>query len=245
MSILPSPSRVLALHEALAGIFAESEDPISPSGPRDMALLESACTRPETSLMGTEKYPTLLAKAAALFHSLVKNHPFHNGNKRTALLTLIHMLADNGRRVTASDEQLFEFVLAVADGTVPGNERSTNVDAHVDQIRKWVADHTSAVARAPSGMRVSAFIEQCERAGCKARKTGDSSWLILGLNGNSIRLAGSTKKLDGPAIKRYVGMLGMSEGQSGLPFVEFQAGLERDRQSIIQYMSVFRWLAAT
>lgn len=241
---MPSPGRVLDLHQALTEVFAQSDDPISPPGPRDLGLLESACARPRTGLGDTLKYPTLAAQSAALFHSLVKNHPFHNGNKRTALLTLVHVLADHGRRVTATDQELFDFVVAVADGRVPGVEQPRDVDQHVEQIRHWLSEHTSAVAVNPSGMRIREFLAQCERAGCKVRQT-DGGWVVLGLNENSIRLSGSTRKLDGPAIKRYVGMLGMSEGYSGLPFFEFQAGLERDRQSIVQYMSVFQWLAAT
>lgn len=241
---MPPVGRVLDLHMELAEAFANSEDAIAPSGVRSMDLLESACHRPNTSLMGTEKYSGLTAKAAALFHSLVKNHPFHNGNKRTALLTLIHVLAEHGRRITASDRDIFDFVVAVADNAVPGNASPKDADDHVDQIRGWINQHSSPVVTSPSGMRTSEFLDQCEKAGCKVRER-DGGWLILGLNEHSIRIAGSTKKLDGPAIKRYVGMLGMSEGQSGIPFFEFQAGLERDRQSIVQYMTVFQWLAKT
>ena len=73
---MPSAGRVLDLHMELAEEFASSEDAIAPSGVRSMNLLESACHRPNTSLMDTDKYSSLTAKAAALFHSLVKNHPF-------------------------------------------------------------------------------------------------------------------------------------------------------------------------
>ena len=74
---MPSFNTVLSLHEQLVAVFAEEDDPISPSGPRDIGLLDSSVHRPNTSYLGTEKYTTLAAKAAALFHSLVKNHPFH------------------------------------------------------------------------------------------------------------------------------------------------------------------------
>jgi len=195
-------------------------------------------------MFDTEKYTTLASKAAALFHSLVKNHPFHNGNKRTALLTLVHVLADHGRRVIATDQELYDFVVAVADGRVPEIEPPTDADEHVEQIRHWITAHTSTVSTSSSGMRLKDFLDQCEKATCKIKER-DGGWTILGLNGNSIKISGSTKKLDGPAVKRYVGMLGMSEGYSGLPFAEFQAGLERDRESVLEYMTVFRWLAKT
>lgn len=238
------PGDVLALHEELVGVFADTEDPISPSGTRDIALLESACARPHTGLGGVLKYSTLVAQAAALFHSLVKNHPFHNGNKRTALLTLIHVLADHHRRITANDVELFEFVVAVAAGTVPGCSTPRNTDEHVEQIRHWLTANSSALPVCGSSMRIGEFLEQCTRAGCTVREK-DGGWLVRGPYGKTIRIAGSTRKIDGPAIKRYVGMLEISEGITGLPFSEFQSGLERDRQSIVQYMTVFRWLAAT
>jgi death-on-curing protein len=53
---------------------------------RDHHVLESAAARPMASAFGEDAYPTLLEKAAALFHSLVLNHPFVDGNKRTAVV---------------------------------------------------------------------------------------------------------------------------------------------------------------
>jgi len=241
---LPTAERVLSLHHELAEAFAGSEDAIAPAGARDMNLLESACMRPKTSMMDTEKYPTLPSKAAALFHSLVKNHPFHNGNKRTALLALIRLLSEHDRRLTATDEELFDFVVAVADGTVPGELVPRDADDHVEQIRHWITSHSQPITAEPSSMRTNAFLEQCKKVGCEVRER-DGGWLVLGPYGNSIRIAGSTRKIDGPAIKRYVGMLGFSKGVTGLPFSEFQAGLDDSRQSIVEYMTVFRWLAKT
>src|SRR5258708_1626270 len=77
------PSLVLVIHNQLVRDFAESGDPIDPPGIRDRGeLLESALSRPQTSIGTTLKYPTIEMAAAALLHALVHNHPFHNGNKR-------------------------------------------------------------------------------------------------------------------------------------------------------------------
>src|SRR5436190_18138540 len=110
MTWFPKATDVLALHEDLVALFAQEDNPIFPPGPKDLNLLESACTRPQTSFGKTEKYGSVEEKAAALLHSLVKNHAFHNGNKRTALVTMITFLWRNERRVNAdvTDNEIFD-----------------------------------------------------------------------------------------------------------------------------------------
>jgi death-on-curing protein len=88
---------------------------------RDAGLLDSACHRPAASVFGEDAYPTLTMKAAALLHSLTSNHPFIDGNKRTAWLATVVLLRDNGAEVTAVDSydgEITELVLAIADGTL-------------------------------------------------------------------------------------------------------------------------------
>lgn len=66
------------------------------SGVKDLNLLESAIGRPKQSAFGEDAYPTVFDKAAALFESLAKNHPFQNGNKRTAFASMVYFLYMNG-----------------------------------------------------------------------------------------------------------------------------------------------------
>lgn len=68
-------------------------------GLRDRGLLESAIYRPQQSAWGQDAYPCLWTKAAALFHSILFNHPFADGNKRTATMALLTFLHLNGKRV--------------------------------------------------------------------------------------------------------------------------------------------------
>ena len=63
---------------------------------RDRALLESAVARPQASAFGADAYPDLVSKAAALLHSLVMNHAFIDGNKRTAVLSTLVFVDLNG-----------------------------------------------------------------------------------------------------------------------------------------------------
>ena len=83
---------------------------------RDMGLLEAAAARPEASAFGEDAYPTLTEKAAVLLHGITRNHPFADGNKRTATVAALFMLAVNGQQVTWSAEAALEWIVAVAEG---------------------------------------------------------------------------------------------------------------------------------
>lgn len=85
---------------------------------REMDLLESAALRPTTTAFGQDAYPTLEAKAAALLHSIARNHPFADGNKRTATVAALFMLAVNGRRVTWDPPAALERIVALAEGAL-------------------------------------------------------------------------------------------------------------------------------
>jgi death-on-curing protein len=88
-----------------------SEPPV-----RDIGLLESALARPRASAFGSDAYPDLNAKAAALLHSLARNHAVVDGNKRLALASLIAFYGINGRRLTLTNNEAYDLIMAVADG---------------------------------------------------------------------------------------------------------------------------------
>lgn len=81
---------------------------------RDYGLLESATARPRATMFGTDAYETVEEKAAALLHSLVRNHALIDGNKRLALAATIAFLGVNGHRLTLSNDQAYELVIEVA-----------------------------------------------------------------------------------------------------------------------------------
>jgi len=83
---------------------------------RDVGLLESALARPRTSAFGRDAYPALDDKAAALLHSLARNHALIDGNKRIALGGLIAFYGVNGRRLTLTNDEAYDLVIAVATG---------------------------------------------------------------------------------------------------------------------------------
>ena len=83
---------------------------------RDIGLLESALARPQASAFGEDAYPTLDAKAAALLHSIARNHALVDGNKRLALAGLIAFYGMNGRRLTLTNDDAYDLVIRVAAG---------------------------------------------------------------------------------------------------------------------------------
>ncbi len=83
---------------------------------RDHGLLQSALARPQASAFGSDAYPTLEEKAAALLHSLARNHALVDGNKRLALAATIAFLGINGRRLTLTSDQAYHLVMDVVTG---------------------------------------------------------------------------------------------------------------------------------
>lgn len=83
---------------------------------RDYGLLEAALARPRATVFGKDAYATLDAKAAALLHSLARNHALIDGNKRLALAALIAFYGLNGRRLTLTNDGAYDLVMSVAAG---------------------------------------------------------------------------------------------------------------------------------
>lgn len=112
MTLYLSVEQLLRLHQLQLQRFGGL------AGLRDRAGLEAAAARPQMTFGGEDLYPDLAAKAAALMHSLVMNHPFVDGNKRTGAMAAELLLGINGHDLVASDEELVELTLAVARGEV-------------------------------------------------------------------------------------------------------------------------------
>ncbi len=138
---LLSESEVLAIHDALVHDFARSGDPIDPPGVRDDNLLASAVYRPHTAIGEVYKYPTVETSAAALVCALINDHPFHNGNKRTALVAMLVFLDENDVTLTCDEEQLFRLVLEIARHRVVVGSLAPHADqetaAVADRLHKW------------------------------------------------------------------------------------------------------------
>lgn len=91
---------------------------------RDLGILESAVAQPKMTFGGEDLYPTIIEKASALGFSLIKNHPFLDGNKRTGHAAMEIFLVLNGMEIDASIEEQERVVLLLASGDL-GREEFT------------------------------------------------------------------------------------------------------------------------
>lgn len=89
---------------------------------RDVGLLDSALNRPRSSAFGEDAYPTFALKAAALFHSLAKNHALVDGNKRLAWLCTVVFCDLNGVEPGLNNDEAYDFVIAVASTSLELSE---------------------------------------------------------------------------------------------------------------------------
>jgi len=87
-----------------------------PAQVRDIGLLESALARPQATAYGRDAYSTIHDKAAALVHSLTRNHALVDGNKRLALAGLIAFYGVNGLRLTLSNDDAYLLIVDIAEG---------------------------------------------------------------------------------------------------------------------------------
>ena len=85
---------------------------------RDIGLLDAAVHRPRATVLGQDAYPGLFTKAAALLHSLARNHPLVDGNKRLAWLATYVFLAKNNVELDPEDDAAYDLVVAVAAGEI-------------------------------------------------------------------------------------------------------------------------------
>jgi death-on-curing protein len=83
---------------------------------RDAGLLESSLARPRSTAFGEDAYPSVHGKAAAMLHSLARNHGLVDGNKRLALAATIAFYGLNGLRLTLSNDEAYDLVMAIAAG---------------------------------------------------------------------------------------------------------------------------------
>lgn len=115
---------VLNIHEFLINKFGGSH------GVRDENLLKSAISRPFQTFDKKDLYKSHIEKAAALIESIVSNHPFIDGNKRTGYVIMRLYLMENGLKINANQTDKYKFVIAIASGNLP-----------FEKIVDWINKH--------------------------------------------------------------------------------------------------------
>lgn len=116
---------ILNLHKYSIQKYGGSE------GLRDLGLLESAIARPFQTFGGEDLYPSVFEKAAALGESLIINHPFIDGNKRTGAVAMAALLEDEGLVFSAEEKDFYNFVISISTG-----------EKKFDEIVEWLKENT-------------------------------------------------------------------------------------------------------
>ncbi|OOF81763.1 type II toxin-antitoxin system death-on-curing family toxin [Rodentibacter caecimuris] len=235
------------VHEYLADYYENSEDPISPRGIKDQGLFESAIHRPFMTIGGKDAYPTVLDKGAALFHGVISNHCFHNGNKRTALLLTMCYLDLNGFWIDkCNDEELFEFTRKVAS-----HEISENRNNEVKKIKEFIRKNSRKTIKNNRPLSYNELAKLLNLAGFKIeiaenfaeiyRKSDNKFFTKIIIKGKA-----GTEDYDAAYIKKLRKILGLtsSNGWDSVRFYQNGHGLtDKIGQMLKLRGKVMDWLA--
>lgn len=125
--IIVTPQQVLFIHDEQVKRHGGS------LGMQDWNMFESACLQPYASFGGKDLYPTIFFKAAALLRSIIKDHPFVDGNKRTSITAAQIMLELNGYRFTGKRQETYDLLVSIANQNSP-----------IKDIAAWLKQHTKS-----------------------------------------------------------------------------------------------------
>jgi death on curing protein len=106
------------IYLTVGDVIRLNEAETGPDALVDFGLLESAVLRPQQTVLGQDAYPDIHTKAAALMHSLIRNHPFEDGNKRTAVLSMLVFYGLNGWEIVADQGDIVAWAVDIVEGLV-------------------------------------------------------------------------------------------------------------------------------
>jgi death-on-curing protein len=150
-----SVEEVMKIHEVLANDFENSPNPIEPRGVRSSALLESAVGRQFTGLGSILKYTDPISNAATLAFGLCCDHAFHNGNKRTALVSMLVHLDRNLLTLFDTDRgDLFKLMIGIADHSFAAThdrrirtKLKVTMDDEISGVTRWLQQRAKRIRR--------------------------------------------------------------------------------------------------
>jgi len=123
-----SLEEVLAIHDRMLEVGGGRE------GIHDFSLLHSAVERPKAQFGGKYLYSSIWLMAAAMLHSLVKNHSFEDGNKRTAYFSTMRFLRKNGHLLKVGEKDIIKFVVNIDVGNTP-----------LEEIASWLKKNSKEI----------------------------------------------------------------------------------------------------
>lgn len=262
-----SAEEIRSIHEKLAYDMANSGDAISPAGVKNETLLHSAVGRQSTGYGADLKYPTIELNAATLCYGICCNHPFHNGNKRTALVAMLCHLDRNDRtlRPNVSQDDLYELMKKVAGHgfTDYGSHRRDQSDWEVVQLATWIRNRVRPIDRSerlvtfrelrtilqrfgfhlenPAGSRIDVM---------KYEEVDERTWFFKRRKEVRRRITRIPWPRDGavvgrPALREIRLACGLTEDMHGVDSQMFYASERPIDYFLTHYRSVLRRLAKT
>lgn len=205
---------VVDLHDLLSKNthLLEDMDPVTPPGIKNVGMLESAITRQTTGSGDYYKYPDPFSNAATLMYGVIKNHAFHNGNKRTGLLTLIKHLYVNGYvlKPSLNSKVLYNFLIAIADSNLknfnlksPKKERFMDKEKDTDwDIEKdircmafWIKKNSAPRSKTLKGeIKVSTLKKTLQSKNIEVEQKGNKIEVYVKENSFFRKILSSTNK---------------------------------------------------
>lgn len=162
---------VLEIYEALVSDFAQSSDPIQPVGVKDHSLLESAIWHQHTSFERYTKYPTAETSAAAVMYALSHNHPFYNGNKRTAIVAVLVLLDRHNICLMCDQSDLFKVSVQLANHTLVPS-KNLYPDAEIYTLAKWIHKKSKVMKKGERPITLKKLRYILRRYGCEIQSDG-------------------------------------------------------------------------
>ena len=156
------------LRERLGRTLVAAEDAFGRNEPLNAPMLDSAVGRQFTGLGDLYKYESPYAVAASLLYGIAMNHPFENGNKRTALVAMLVVLDKNGMILCdTSEDDLYVLVTALVRHEFPIGERvERNADSEVDAVAAWLRQRSRMIERGDRKMTFRELKPLLEAEGC-------------------------------------------------------------------------------
>lgn len=168
--LILTPNCIVELHKLLSEnyLLFHGMEPISPSGIKNNNMLESAVYRQQTGIDNYYKYDTIFKNCASLAFGIIKNHAFHNGNKRTGLLSIIKHLHANGYVLNPNlkNGELYELIVSIARDDLPEHANKYNseyknlknsnkeIDELIEYIAYWIKKHSM-----PKSLYIGQFLK--------------------------------------------------------------------------------------
>jgi len=168
--LILTPNCVVELHKLLSEnyLLFHGMEPISPSGIKNNNMLESAVYRQQTGIDKYYKYDTIYKNCASLAYGIIKNHAFHNGNKRTGLLSIIKHLHSNGYVLNPNlkNGELYDLIVSIARDDLFGHAKrytpeykniensKKDIDELIEYIAYWIKKNSM-----PKSLYIGQFLK--------------------------------------------------------------------------------------